>query len=96
MTEEFKNDEKGYSISNYPNPFKDNTNINFSIKEKADVTIVISDMYGKEIQTLLTNAGYEKGNYTIQLNNSKLASGIYYCQLKANEIIKTNKLVVAK
>jgi len=97
MSNEFKTDLQGeYKLTNYPNPFNDNTTIAFSVKEKANVNITVTDMYGKELEELVNSASYEKGNYTVNLNSAKFAAGIYYCQMKANEFSKTIKLIIAK
>lgn len=50
----------------------------------------------KELEELVNSTSYEKGNYTVNLNSSKFAAGIYYCQMKANEFSKTIKLIIAK
>lgn len=95
MLDEFKNNGD-FSISNRPNPFTSNTTVNFFVKEKANVTISLTDVYGKILQLIINNVNYEKGNYSFELNTSTFATGIYYCQMKANETIKNIKLIKTK
>lgn len=83
-------------VSVYPNPFTGSTTISFYIKEKANVTITVTDVFGKTTQAIVNNVAYEKGSYTVNFNSSNFASGIYYCQMKANEFTKNIKLIIAK
>ena len=65
------------------------------------VTIIIYDVLGKEIATLV-NEEKTPGEYKVPFDGSDLASGIYFCQLivdsfgKAGSVILTNKLNALK
>ncbi len=61
---------------NYPNPFNPTTNISFDIPQNSSVKIVIYDMLGREVSTLV-NANYAPGTYTVPFNASRLSSGMY-------------------
>ena len=57
-----------FSLSqNYPNPFNPSTTINFSLPQKSDVKLVVYDILGKEIKTIL-NDEKEAGSYHIKWN----------------------------
>src|SRR4030095_10932714 len=49
---------------NYPNPFNPVTNINFSVPSQGTVKLVIYDVLGKEISTLV-NQNLHTGSYKI-------------------------------
>ncbi|MBN1398516.1 MAG: T9SS type A sorting domain-containing protein [Bacteroidetes bacterium] len=61
---------------NYPNPFNPTTNISFDVPQNSSVKIVIYDMLGREVSTLV-NTNYAPGRYTVPFNASKLSSGMY-------------------
>jgi len=78
-----------YSLKqNYPNPFNPSTTINFSLPAESDVKLVIYNMLGQEITTLV-NEQIPAGNHSViwNANNSggtQLTSGIYFYKLTAS------------
>lgn len=81
--------------NNFPNPFNPSTNLKFQIPEKSFVSIVIYDMLGREVITLLSeelNAGY----YNYQFNAENLNSGIYFYKLVTENFSETKKMVLVK
>ena len=84
---------------NYPNPFNPSTNIKFSLSEQSSVTIIIYDLTGRKVKTLMDGI-CTAGNFTVQWNgdngfNSKVTSGIYFYSLTAGGIDK-NKFTSIK
>ncbi len=70
-----------FSISqNYPNPFNPTTNIQFSVPVQTGVKIILYDVTGKEVKTLV-NKEMQTGNYNIQVNAEGLSSGIYFYRI---------------
>lgn len=85
-----------YHLSiNYPNPFNPQTTITYRIPERTFITLKVYDILGNEISTLV-NEEKSAGNYVVEFNGSKLASGIYYYQIQAANIIETKKMVLLK
>ncbi len=69
------------SISqNYPNPFNASTSIQYSIVRTSDVKIIMYDVLGREIRTLI-NTRLSAGNYVLSFNANDLASGLYFYTL---------------
>ena len=62
---------------NYPNPFNPSTNINYSVHKAGLVTIKVYDILGREVITLV-NEQKNPGNYSVQFNAARLASGVYF------------------
>jgi hypothetical protein len=82
---------------NYPNPFNGTTAIYYSIGERCDVEIKIFDPAGRVIKTL-EHANRAPGRYSILWNGSDgagrgVASGVYFCRIKAGKYQQTNKIV---
>ncbi|MBK8944280.1 MAG: T9SS type A sorting domain-containing protein [Ignavibacteriae bacterium] len=87
-------------FQNYPNPFNPTTTIKYSIpssvqSEKSNVKLIIYDVLGKEIETLV-NENKSPGNYEVNFNASNFAAGVYYYQLKTGDFVKTKKMVLMK
>lgn len=80
---------------NYPNPFNPETNISFSLKEKAFVKLEVFDSKGMLVETLL-NEDMIAGNYKVKWSALSYSSGVYFCRLSAGKFIATRKMIVIK
>lgn len=86
----------GYGLSqNFPNPFNPRTNISFSIAEKGFVKLVIYDLLGTELASLV-NEIKEAGNYSVKFNAEKLPSGIYLYKIESGKFQETRKMILLK
>ena len=85
-----------YSLSqNYPNPFNPTTNIKFSIVNTGDVKLVVYDIQGREVQTLV-NESLKPGTYEAAFDGSALNSGVYFYKLITNTFSETKKMLLIK
>ena len=85
-----------YSLSqNYPNPFNPSTSIKFQVPQSEFVRLVIYDVLGKEVATLV-NEEKAAGSYEINYNASNLSSGIYFYTIKAGSFTSTKKMILMK
>ncbi|MFI5144278.1 MAG: T9SS type A sorting domain-containing protein [Ignavibacteria bacterium] len=85
-----------YSLSqNFPNPFNPATEIKFSIPGQSFVKLVVYDINGNEVATLVNN---EKpaGNYSVKFDATNFASGIYFYKLTAGSFESTKKMALVK
>lgn len=80
---------------NYPNPFNPSTTIKYSLVERGDVSLIIYDILGREVLTLVKGF-HNAGSYTVNFNGSALPSGTYFCKLYAGVLSDTRKLVLIK
>ncbi|MDP2365017.1 MAG: T9SS type A sorting domain-containing protein, partial [Ignavibacteria bacterium] len=80
---------------NYPNPFNPSTKISWQSPVGSWQTLKVYDILGNEIATLL-NEEKPAGNYEVEINASKFASGVYFYQLKAGYLIQTKKMILTK
>jgi Tol biopolymer transport system component len=81
---------------NYPNPFNPETEIRFQIPEATHVVLIIYNMLGQEIRTLI-NADYELGPHSAHWDGKDnqgqvMASGVYLYRLQAGSFLKTKKM----
>jgi hypothetical protein len=85
-----------YSLSqNYPNPFNPETRINYSIQKAGMVSLVVYDMLGRQVASLV-NDYKTAGSYIVEFNASNLSSGVYYYKLISGEFTDTKKMIVIK
>jgi hypothetical protein len=86
---------------NYPNPFNPVTKIKFDVTVshfeggKEDVKLVIFNIQGKEITTLV-NQQLQSGTYEVDWNASDYPSGVYFYKLTAGDFIAVKKMVLIK
>ncbi len=80
---------------NFPNPFNPATSIKFDIAKSGNVKLVIFDMLGKKISTLI-NEKLSPGTYQVSFDGSSLSSGIYFYQLQGENYLKTMKMILIK
>ncbi len=97
MNIDFRNTEGSNNAflmaQNSPNPFKDNTTIIFEIGKATNVTLKISDINGKLLQS--KNAFYEAGRHTINVSSNELkSSGIFLYTIETEYGSITKKMVV--
>ncbi len=81
---------------NYPNPFNPSTKIAFDLPKDAKVKLVIYDILGREIKTLIHNEFRAAGKYITEFNGSNLASGVYFYRLQAGDFVSVKKMVLIK
>ncbi|MEW6004077.1 MAG: FlgD immunoglobulin-like domain containing protein, partial [Stygiobacter sp.] len=90
-----------YALSqNYPNPFNPTTTIKFSVAQDAKVSLVVYDMLGQKVRTLV-DAQQEAGYYSVRWDGtndfgSKVSSGIYIYRLQAGNFVQTMKMNLMK
>lgn len=80
---------------NYPNPFNPSTVIKFSLMKTSNVSLVVYDQLGREIQTLV-NGRKNAGTYQYLFNANELSNGIYFYRLKADDFVETKKMMLIK
>jgi hypothetical protein len=80
---------------NYPNPFNPVTNIKFDIQKSSDVKIIISDVMGREITTLV-NEQLKPGTYEVDWDASNYTSGVYFYKLYTGDFAETRKMILIK
>jgi len=85
---------------NYPNPFNPSTNIEFKVPYRSDVKIVIYNILGQAVRSLV-NTEYAAGSYKVEWNsksdyNEYVASGVYLMRLESGNFNATKKMVLMR
>ncbi len=82
-------------MQNYPNPFNPMTTLTYQLSGHAHVTVKVYDLLGREVTTLV-NEDKPPGLYNVQLDATRLASGVYFCRMQTRGYIETRKLIVLR
>ena len=80
---------------NYPNPFNPTTIIRYGLPFKTTVCLAIYNTLGQTVATLV-DGEQEAGFHEARFDGSNLASGIYFCRLKADRSVRTSKLLLVR
>jgi hypothetical protein len=85
---------------NFPNPFNPSTVISYSLPMNSFVTLIIYDLLGREVKTLVNNE-QNSGTYNVQWtgeNNygSKVSSGLYIYTIRTGQFNESRKMVLLK
>ena len=80
---------------NYPNPFNPTTVISFDISQRSYVKLVVYDVLGREVKTLVDEEK-SPGRYSVTFNASNLPSGVYFYRITAGSFVQTKKLMLVK
>jgi flagellar hook assembly protein FlgD len=87
-------------IVGYPNPFTLVTHIEYEIQKTGQVQARVSDIYGKNIKTLVSGTR-QAGRYRLTWNGEndsgeRVSPGVYYCTLWTGDKTGTLKLILIK
>jgi hypothetical protein len=90
-----------FSLSNYPNPFQNTTDIVYTLPEQGHVKLVLTNLFGEELRTLV-DADQLGGSYTIRVNpmDDNLKPGVYLYKIKVDGVtttfVRTNKMIFTR
>jgi len=87
--------DRFFLSQSYPNPFNPTTNINFTIPKSGFVKMIVYDINGREISTLV-NQEMRPGSYKVDFDGSNLSSGIYYYTMTGGDFAETKKMMLVK
>ena len=86
----------GYKLyQNYPNPFNPDSRVEYDIPKESQVIVKVFNELGQEITTLV-NERQPAGHYSVLMHTRNLSSGVYWCQMHADNYSQTIKLIVMK
>ena len=80
---------------NYPNPFNPTTRIAFSIPRTQEITLVVHNLLGQEISTLVRGI-VPAGEHIVTFDAGALPAGVYFYKLSSAERQTVNKMVLVK
>jgi len=79
----------------YPNPFSNQTTIEFNLDESEFVILSIFNITGKLVENIVSEK-LQKGDHKFQWNAEGLKEGLYLILLETNTKISTDKAILLK
>ncbi len=80
---------------NYPNPFNPITNISYSIPTDGKVELIVYDILGRNVLTLVDEI-QSAGKHIATFNGNDVSSGVYFYRLNYNGYSTVKKMVLLK
>jgi Secretion system C-terminal sorting domain len=86
-----------YKMSqNYPNPFNPSTKFNFAVSTPQQVSVKVFNIVGQEVQTLFNGIAPADQIQEVTFDGARLASGIYFYVLRAQDRVEVKKMLMMK
>ncbi|MFL2983244.1 MAG: c-type cytochrome domain-containing protein [Candidatus Neomarinimicrobiota bacterium] len=86
---------------NFPNPFNPETQIRFSIGAQENIKLIVYDVMGRQVRTLIDGNAYDSGFHVVNWNGlddkgQRVPSGLYIYRIKAGSYIADKKMLLVK
>lgn len=78
---------------NYPNPFKNKTEIQVTLKGKSDLVLEVKNLTGQVVYYKVQQDAH-RGLNTMEMDGQALAPGIYFYTVKANDLSVSKKMII--
>ncbi len=82
-------------VAAYPNPFVERTEIAFSLEESAKVQLVVYDVRGRAVATLVDGT-LEAGQQSVTFDGASLPSGVYIYRLVSGTQVETGRITLVR
>jgi hypothetical protein len=80
----------------YPNPFNPQTTIKYGLPVTGPVQLVVYDMLGRQVATLVDEVQQAAGTYRVTFDAGRLSSGVYLYRIEAGGYSHTRTLTLVK
>jgi Tol biopolymer transport system component len=88
--------EESQAVTLYPpdtNPVREQARITYYLPSEMAARLSLYDVIGREVRVLV-DGSIASGEHLVTLDTSNLPSGLYFCQLKAGTVEKTERLIL--
>ncbi len=87
---------KEYALAEpYPNPFNSQTTLRFSLPEKGNVRLILTDVLGRKVRKL-TETEYQAGSYRLTMDAGDLPTGLYIIRMEAGSFKASERLLLLR
>ncbi len=91
---------KDFLSPNFPNPFNEQTTIPYGLKRDGKVTIIIYDVLGRKIKTLVQQMQPKGQRFVVWDGTNdhglRVKSGVYFCRFITNRMQQTKKMLLVR
>lgn len=84
------------SILIYPNPFRKESTVNFTLDENDRVTIKLYDVQGREIRSLVESKEMQSGDHVFEFDRQELDGGFYLVQLISKKGLFAKEVILVE
>lgn len=81
---------------NYPNPFSGSTTLTFVLAKQEAVSLTIYDVLGRKVADVIEGAPLQSGKHAYTIDVSRLAPGVYFYRLEADQTSETRQMIIAR
>ncbi|MBN2710725.1 MAG: choice-of-anchor D domain-containing protein [Calditrichaceae bacterium] len=98
----YRNLPQDFHLSqNYPNPFNPVTNFEFQLPAEQTTSVIIYDILGRKIRTLILNQWLEAGYHEMEWNGrndfgQNVSSGMYFLNVISNNYNSSIKMILQR
>jgi hypothetical protein len=86
---------EAFALSNYPNPFNPQTEIEFKLPREEKVSLTVYNVFGQQVATLI-HGTLAAGTHHALFDGASQPSGIYFYSLSAGTTVQTRKMILLK
>jgi hypothetical protein len=90
-----KKENPALEVNIYPNPFKETTEISYTLPNNSEVNSDVYDLLGRKLVTLV-NIAQPAGKYNIKFHAANYPAGLYILRMRVGESIITKEIEVVK
>jgi subtilisin-like proprotein convertase family protein len=84
------------ALNVYPNPFNNLAKIEYELKQKEKVSLLVYDSFGRLVKSYINNKQQDAGSYSYLLEGARLNAGLYIVILKREETMISKRLILSK
>ncbi len=81
--------------ASYPNPFREETTIRYSLPSTQNVTVEVFDLLGRRVMTLVDGPS-APGTHSLKVDGAELAGGLYVYRLKSSAVTLSRTMMLVK
>ena len=79
-----------------PNPSSEQTNLSFEIAKSSEVSLILTNIQGESVKSIINNQTMSAGTHQININTSELSSGTYFYTLLSGGRSQTKHLNILR
>jgi hypothetical protein len=79
-----------------PNPSSEQTNLSFEIVKSSEVSLILTNIQGESVKSIINNQTMSAGTHQININTSELPSGTYFYTLLSSGRSQTKHLNILR
>ncbi len=82
-------------LSVQPNPFRQRASISYTVGRAGEVELAVYNAIGQRVRTILRSRK-GPGTYSATFEAGTYPAGVYYCRLRAGDVVMTSKSIIVR